>query len=135
MVRKIGIDLGSVNTLVTVPGKGIVINEPSVVAVQSEDNSIAAIGSEAKIMIGRTPEGLVAVRPIKEGVIANYRVTEALIRSVIKRVMGPIRLLRPEVMIAVPVGITSTERRAITEAALNAGAKAAYIVKEPVVAA
>jgi len=135
MVRKIGIDLGTVNTLVTIPGKGIVINEPSVVAVHSEDNKIAAIGNEAKIMIGRTPEGIVAVRPIKEGVIANYRVTEALIRSIIKRVMGSIRLLRPEIMIAVPVGITSTERRAITEAALNAGAKAAYIVKEPVVAA
>ncbi len=135
MVRKIGIDLGTVNTLVTVPGRGIVINEPSVVAVSLDDNRVVAIGEEAKTMIGRTPTEIVAVRPIREGVIANYRVTEALLKSIIRRVSGPLRLLRPEVMIAVPVGITSTERRAVTEAALNAGAKAAYIVKEPVVAA
>lgn len=135
MSTKIGIDLGTANTLVFVPPRGIVINEPSVVAVSLDDNKILAVGSAAKEMIGRTPETIAAVRPIKDGVIADYRVTEAMIRHFIKKVMGRFSFFRPEVMIAVPAGITSTERRAVVEAALKAGAKAAYVVKEPVLAA
>lgn len=134
-VRKIGIDLGTANTLVFVPTKGVVINEPSVVAVAVEDNRILAVGSEARQMIGRTPETIIAYRPLKDGVIADYRVTEAMLRYFIDKTAGRIRLFKPEVMISVPAGITSTERRAVIEAATKAGAKAAYVVKEPVLAA
>src|SRR3989344_7766045 len=133
--RKIGIDLGTVNTLVVVPGKGIIINEPSVVAVSLDDNRVVAVGEDAKQMIGRTPESIAAVRPIQDGVIADYRITEALIRSILKRATGGVHLFRPEVMVAVPAGITSTERRAVIDATVAAGAKAAYIIKEPIVAA
>lgn len=134
-VRKIGIDLGTANTLVFVPGKGVVINEPSVVAVSTEDNRILAVGNEARSMIGRTPETIIAYRPLKDGVIADYRVTEAMLRYFIDKTAGRIRLIKPEVMISVPAGVTSTERRAVIEAATKAGAKAAYVVKEPVLAA
>ena len=134
-IRKIGIDLGTANTLVFVPQKGVVINEPSVVAVSSEDNRILAVGSEAREMIGRTPETIIAYRPLKDGVIADYRVTEAMLRYFIDKTVGRIRLIKPEVMISVPAGVTSTERRAVVEAATKAGAKAAYVVKEPVLAA
>src|SRR5574344_1805945 len=113
--KKLGIDLGTVNTLVFLPGKGIVLNEPSVVAVSEQDNTILAIGSEAKEMVGKTPENIIVYRPMKDGVIADYRVTE--------------------VMLSVPAGITSTERRAVVEAAIRAGARNAYIVKEPILAA
>ncbi|MEK7501176.1 MAG: rod shape-determining protein [Patescibacteria group bacterium] len=135
MSTKIGIDLGTANTLVYVPPKGIVIYEPSVVAVTLDDNRIIAVGTEAKEMIGRTPETIVAVRPIKDGVIADYRITEAMIRHFIKKITGRFSFFRPEVMVAVPAGVTSTERRAVVEATLKAGAKAAYVVKEPVLAA
>src|SRR3989344_6338509 len=108
--RKIGIVLVTVNALVVVPGKGIIINEPSVVAVSLDDNRVVAVGEEAKRMIGRTPESIVAVSPIRDGVIADYRVTEALIRSLLRRAIGGVHLFRPEVMVAVPAGITSTER-------------------------
>lgn len=135
MATKIGIDLGTANTLVYAPPKGIVINEPSVVAVTLDDNRIMAVGSEAKEMIGRTPETIIAVRPVKDGVIADYRITEAMIRHFIKRVTGRLSFFRPEVMVAVPAGITSTERRAVIEATLKAGAKSAYVVKEPILAA
>ncbi len=135
MVRKIGIDLGTVNTLVFIPQKGIVINEPSVVAVSLDDNKVVAVGEDAREMIGRTPESIAAVEPIKEGVIADYRVTEALIRYFIKKAMGKIRILRPEVMVSVPAGITSTEHRAVVEAVMKAGSKAVYVAKEPVLAA
>ncbi len=134
-IRKIGIDLGTANTLVFVPQKGVVINEPSVVAVSSEDNRILAVGNEARSMIGRTPETITAYRPLKDGVIADYRVTEAMLRYFIDKTTGRIRLIKPEVMISVPAGVTSTERRAVIEAATKAGAKAAYVVKEPVLAA
>ena len=134
-VRKIGIDLGTANTLVFVPTKGVVINEPSVVAVSTEDNRILAVGNEAKEMIGRTPETIITYRPLKDGVIADYRVTEAMLRYFIDKSAGRIRLVRPEVMVSVPAGVTSTERRAVVEAATKAGAKAAYVVKEPVLAA
>lgn len=132
---KIGIDLGTANTLVFVPGKGIVLNEPSVVAVSEIDNKILAIGMEAKEMIGKTPEAIVAYRPMKDGVIADYRVTEAMLRYFINKTLGKWALIKPDVMISVPAGVTSTERRAVIEAAVKAGAKNAYVVKEPILAA
>ena len=134
-IRKIGIDLGTANTLVFVPGKGVIINEPSVVAVSLFENKVLAVGNQAKEMLGRTPEGIVASRPLRDGVIADYRVTEAMLRYFIGKVSGRIRLIRPEVMISIPAGITSTERRAVIDAAIKAGAKTAYVVKEPVLAA
>lgn len=134
-VKKVGIDLGTANTLVYVPNKGIVIDEPSVVAVSMDDNSILAVGNEAKKMLGRTPDSIVASRPLKDGVIADYRVTEAMLKYFITKAIGNVRLLRPEVMVSIPAGITSTERRAVIDATLQAGAKAAYVIKEPVAAA
>jgi len=134
-IKKIGIDLGTANTLVFVPKKGIIINEPTVVAVSIEENHILAVGAEAKEMLGRTPDTIVASRPMRDGVIADYRVTEAMIRYFINKTGGRIRLFRPEVMVAVPAGITSTEKRAVIEATIEAGAKAAYLVKEPILAA
>ncbi len=132
---KLGIDLGTANTLVYVPGKGIVLNEPAVVAVSELDNSILAIGLEAKDMIGKTPDSIVAYRPMRDGVIADYRVTEAMLRYFIKKALGKFAFWKPDVMISVPAGVTSTERRAVIEAALKAGAKNAYVVKEPILAA
>lgn len=134
-IKKIGIDLGTTNVLVYVPKKGIVVNEPSVVAISKVDGKVLAVGLEAKDMIGRTPDGIVADRPLKDGVIANYHTTEAMIRYFINKALGGVRLFRPEVMVAVPGGITSTERRAVIDATIAAGARAAYIIKEPVVAA
>lgn len=133
--RKIGIDLGTTTVLVYVPGRGIIINEPSVVAVSLIDKKVLAVGAEAKEMIGRTPDNIVARRPLKDGVIADYKTTEAMLRYFITKAFGGIRFLRPEVMVAVPGGITSTERRAVIDAALASGARAAYIIKETIVAA
>jgi rod shape-determining protein MreB len=133
--KKLGIDLGTANTLVFVPGRGIVLNEPSVVAVSEQDNRILAVGLEAKNMIGRTPDNIIAYRPMKDGVIADYRVTEAMLRYYINKALGRWSLIKPEVMISVPAGVTSTERRAVIEAAIKAGAKNAYVVKEPILAA
>lgn len=133
--KKIGVDLGTANILVYVPGKGVVLNEPSVVAVSEQDNRILAIGEQAKQMIGRTPENIVAHRPLKDGVIADYRMTEAMLKYFISRAMGPFSLFKPDVMVSVPAGVTSTERRAVVEATMKAGAKNAYIVKEPILAA
>ncbi|MFA6227828.1 MAG: rod shape-determining protein [Patescibacteria group bacterium] len=135
MAKKIGIDLGTTNILVYVPKKGVVINEPSVVAISALDRKVIAVGIEAKEMLGRTPDTIIAQRPLRDGVIADYKTTEAMLRYFINKALGGIRLLRPEVMIAVPAGITSTERRAVVDAAIAAGAKAAYIIKEPIVAA
>jgi rod shape-determining protein MreB len=134
-IKRIGIDLGTTYTLIYVPKRGIVINEPSVVAVSVDDQKILAVGNEAKDMIGRTPDTIRAVSPLKDGVIADYRATEAMIRYFINKTLGGLRLFRPEVMVAVPAGISSTERRAVIEATIAAGAKAAYIIKEPVAAA
>lgn len=134
-VTKIGIDLGTANTLVCLPHKGVVINEPTVVAITIEDNKILAVGNEAKEMLGRTPDTIFASRPMKEGVIADYRITQAMLKYFIDKVSGRIRIFRPEVMVAVPAGITSTERRAVIDATIKAGAKAAYVVKEPILAA
>jgi rod shape-determining protein MreB and related proteins len=131
---KVGIDLGTTSVLVHVPGRGVVLNEPSVVAV-SDDNKILAVGNEAKLMIGRTPDNIRAYRPMKDGVIADYRVTEAMLRYFLKKALGNWNILKPEVMISVPAGVSSTEKRAVVEAALKAGAKNAYVVKEPILAA
>lgn len=133
--KKLGIDLGTTSTLVFLPGKGIVLNEPSVVAVSEQDNKILAVGLEAKNMIGKTPDNIIAYRPMKDGVIADYRVTEAMLRYFIDKTLGKWNLFKPEVMISVPAGVTSTERRAVVEAAIKAGAKNAYVVKEPILAA
>ena len=133
--KKLGIDLGTANILVFVPGRGVVLNEPSVVAVSEEDNRILAIGIEAKEMIGRTPENIVAYRPMKDGVIADYRVTEAMLRYYMDKALGKWNFVKPEVLVSVPAGVTSTERRAVIEAAIRAGAKNAYVVKEPILAA
>lgn len=135
LIRKIGIDLGTTNTLVFIPSKGVIINEPSVVAISTYDNAILAVGGEAKEMIGRTPEAIQALRPLKDGVIADYRTTEAMLQYFINKAGGTIRLFKPEIMVSVPAGVTSTERRAVIEAAIKAGAKAAYVVKEPILAA
>ena len=134
-IRKIGIDLGTTYTLVHVPKRGILINEPSVVAISVNDKKILAVGDEAKEMIGRTPDSIVASRPLKDGVIADYKTTEAMLRYFINKALGGIKLFRPEVMVAVPAGITSTERRAVIDATIAAGAKAAYIIKEPIASA
>lgn len=133
--KKLGIDLGTANTLVYLPGHGIVLNEPSVVAVSEQDNQIIAIGNDAKEMIGKTPESIIAYRPMKDGVIADYRVTEAMLKYFIRKALGKLNLFKPDVMVSVPAGITSTERRAVVEAAIRAGAKNAYVVKEPILAA
>lgn len=134
LTPKIGIDLGTTNILVYVPGQGIVLNEPSVVAV-SDDNKVLAVGSEAKMMIGRTPESIRAYRPMRDGVIADYKVTEAMLRYFLRKSMSKYSLFRPDVMVSVPAGVTSTERRAVVEAAVKAGARNAYVVKEPILAA
>ena len=134
-IRKIGIDLGTCNSLVFVPQKGVLLNEPSVVAVDIDENKILAVGKEAKEMIGRTPENIVVYRPLKDGVIADFRVTEAMIKYFISKVKPKFQFLKPELIISVPAGVTSTEKRAVVEAATLAGAKNAYIAKEPVLAA
>jgi rod shape-determining protein MreB and related proteins len=135
MLRRIGVDLGTANILINVPGKGIVIDEPAVAAIDAFDNKIVAFGEEAKKMLGKTTGSIIAARPLKDGVIANFKVTEAMLRYFINRVSGRIRLLRPDVMVAVPVGATSTERRAVIDACVAAGAKKAFLIKEPVAAA
>jgi rod shape-determining protein MreB len=134
LTPKIGIDLGTTSILVFVPGQGIVLNEPSVVAI-SDDNQVLAVGAEAKRMIGRTPDSIRAYRPMKDGVIADYRVTEVMLRYFLKKALGRYNLFKPDVMVSVPAGVTSTERRAVVEATIKAGAKNAYVVKEPILAA
>ena len=134
-IRKLGIDLGTANVLVCAPKKGIILNEPSVVAVSVPENKILAVGLEAKAMVGKTPENIVAYRPIKDGVIADYRVTEAMLSYLINKALGAANIFKPEIIISVPAGITSTEKRSVIHAAYKAGAKGAYVVKEPVLAA
>lgn len=135
MIRRIGVDLGTTNILIFVPKRGIVIDEPAVAAIDAYDNKIVAFGEEAKKMLGKTPDSIIAARPLKDGVIASFRITEAMLRYFINRISGRLRLLRPDIMVAVPVGATSTERRAVTDACIAAGAKNAYIIKEPIAAA
>ncbi|MBM3256684.1 MAG: rod shape-determining protein MreB, partial [Candidatus Moranbacteria bacterium] len=133
--RRIGIDLGTSNTIVTVPKRGIVTSEPSVVAISLDENKILAVGQAAKEMLGKTPDMIRAACPLKDGVIADFRVTEALLFYFIQKAGGMLRIFRPETLISIPAGITSTERRAVIDAALEAGAKTAYLVKKPVLAA
>lgn len=133
--RHIGIDLGTANSLVYVRGKGIVLNEPTVVAVTADDNRVIAVGSEAKEMLGRTPVNIVASRPMREGVVADYTVTEAILRYFIDKVSGGIRLFKPEVLVCAPAGVTSVEKRAVLDATLAAGARTAYLMDEALAAA
>jgi len=135
MIQKVGIDLGTANSVVYLAGSGIVLAEPTVVAVTVEDNRVVAVGNEAKEMLGRTPENIVASKPMRDGVIADYRITEAMLKYFIQKSLGRFQLIRPEVLVTVPSGSSSTERRAVIDATINAGARAAYIVKEPVLAA
>src|SRR5580704_2443339 len=132
--RDMAVDLGTANTLVYVRGRGIVLNEPSVVAIDVKDGKPLAVGAEAKRMIGRTPSNIQAVRPLKDGVIADFEICEKMLRYFVQRVQTR-RFARPRVIICVPSGITGVERRAVMEAALNAGARKAYIIDEPMAAA
>ncbi len=133
--NKLAIDLGTCNSLVFAPGKGIVLNEPSVVAVSKPENKIMAVGAEAKLMVGRTPDNIIVYRPMKDGVIADYKVTEAMLRHFINRSKSKFNFFKPELLISIPVGASSTERRAVIEAAKAAGAKEAFVAKEPILAA
>jgi len=133
--RRVAIDLGTTNTVVMVPRLGIVAQEPSVVAIQADNESIMAIGNEAKEMLGRTPDSIIAAHPLKDGVIANYKITESMISYYLTKIYGRLRIIRPDVMVAVPAGVTSTERRAVIDATTSAGARQAYLIKEPIAAA
>jgi rod shape-determining protein MreB len=133
--RQIGIDLGTVNVLAYVSGRGIVLQEPSVVAISTRDNKIVAVGQEARDMLGRTPESIEVARPMRDGVIADYVVTEAMLRYFIRKLIGRNPLWRPRVMISTPKGVTSVESRAVHDAAMQAGAKEAYLIPEPLAAA
>jgi rod shape-determining protein MreB len=133
--KKIAIDLGTANSLVYVLGKGIVLNEPTVVAVSEDDGKVVAVGNDAREMLGKTPEGISACRPLRDGVIADYAVTEAMLKYFINKAIGGSRLFRPDVMVSVPAGVTSVEARAVLDAAYSAGAKSAYLIPEPLAAA
>ncbi|PDV98711.1 rod shape-determining protein [Candidatus Chloroploca asiatica] len=135
MARKIGIDLGTANVLVYVKGKGIVLSEPSVVALSTRDGRVRAVGAEALAMLGREPESIEVVRPMRNGVIADYVVTEAMLKYFIMRAAGRFRVAKPEVMICIPAGVTSVEMRAVRDAALEAGAGRAFLIREPLAAA
>ena len=135
MATDIGIDLGTTNILIYVSGKGIVIREPSVVALERETNRILAVGEEARQMIGRTPGNIVAIRPLKDGVIADYDVTETMLKYFIEKVSPRPRLFRPRVVVCVPSGVTSVEKRAVLEAVMQAGAKRTHLIEEPMAAA
>lgn len=133
--KRIGIDLGTANTLVYLAGEGIVLNEPTVVAVTAEEDRVVAVGKEAKEMLGRTPGNIVALRPLKDGVIANYTITEAMLRYFIDKACGTSRFFKPEVMVCIPSGVTQVERRAVLDATMAAGARVAYLIDEPLAAA
>src|SRR5579863_1040196 len=133
--KRIGIDLGTANTLVYLAGEGIVLNEPTVVAVTAEENRVVAVGKEAKEMLGRTPGNVIALRPLRDGVIADYTITEAMLSYFIDKVCGKRHFIKPEVMVCVPSGVTQVERRAVLDATMSAGAKIAYLIDEPLAAA
>ena len=135
ITRKLGIDLGTTNTLVFVPGKGLMINEPTVVALSKPGNTVMAVGLEAKEMVGRTPGDIVTYRPLKDGVIAEYYTTKIMLEYFISKAVGRFNIFKPEVVISVSAGITSTEKRAVMNAAREAGAKEVYLVREPLLAA
>ena len=134
-MRKIGIDLGTANVLVYVKGRGIVLSEPSVVALSTKDNRVKAVGADALAMLGREPESIEVVRPMRNGVIADYDITEAMLRYFIKKASSPFSMSKPEVMICIPAGVTTVEMRAVKEAAISAGARYAYLIREPLAAA
>jgi len=133
--KHLGIDLGTVNVLVHVQGQGIVLQEPSVVAISADEYRIMAVGEEAKAMLGRTPESIEVLRPMRDGVIADYRVTQRMLEYFIHKAAGRFRLLKPRVMISTPYGVTSVEHRAVREAALEAGAGRAHLIPEPLAGA
>lgn len=133
--KRIGIDLGTANTLVYLAGEGIVLNEPTVVAVTAEEDRVVAVGREAKEMLGRTPGNIVALRPLRDGVIANYTITEAMLSYFIDKACGKSRFFKPEVMVCIPAGVTQVERRAVLDATMSAGARVAYLIDEPLAAA
>ena len=130
-----GIDLGTANTLVHAKGKGIIIREPSVVAVDRENKEVLAIGAEAKQMIGRTPGHIVAIRPMKDGVIADFDITQSMLKYFIKKAIGKHSLVRPRIVVGVPSGVTEVEKRAVIDATVQAGAREAYLIEEPMAAA
>lgn len=133
--KRIGIDLGTANSLVWLSGEGVVLNEPTVVAVTADDSRVVAVGNEAKEMLGRTPGNIVATRPMRDGVIADYKITEAMLAYFIDKTVGKNRFFKPEVMICVPTGCTQVERRAVMDATLSAGAKTVYLIEEPLASA
>ncbi|MBW7953279.1 MAG: rod shape-determining protein [Candidatus Dojkabacteria bacterium] len=133
--KKVAIDLGTANSLVAVQGRGVVVSEPTVVAISLDDKQVLAIGEEAKEMLGKVPGNIVARRPIRQGVIASYKLTEALISNLLNKALGRTRFFKPEVMISVPAGVTSVEERAVIEAAASAGAGKIYLIPEPIAAA
>lgn len=133
--KRLGIDLGTANSLVYLVGEGVVLNEPTVVAVTVDDGAVVAVGNEAKQMLGRTPGNITASRPMRDGVIADYEVTESMLRYFMDRACGNSRFFKPEVMICVPAGVTQVERRAVLDATLSAGARVAYLIDEPLAAA
>lgn len=135
ILKRLGIDLGTTNFLVYVPNKGIVINEPCVVALDASSNKVMAIGAEAKEMLGRTPDSIIAAHPLKDGVISNFQITKSMLRYFINKLGGRVRIFKPEIMVAIPAGVTSTEKRAVVDACIAAGAKNAYVIKEPIAAA
>jgi rod shape-determining protein MreB len=133
--KQLGVDLGTVNVLVCVQGQGIVLQEPSVVAISSDEYKIVAVGEEAKAMLGRTPDAIEVIRPMRDGVVADYRVTQRMLEYFIKKACGGFRLFKPRVMVSVPYGVTSVEKRAVREAALDAGAGRAHLIPEPLAGA
>ncbi len=133
--KKIAIDLGTANSLVYVVGKGVVLNEPTVVAVTEDDGRVVAVGNDARDMLGKTPEGITASRPLRDGVIADYAVTEAMLKYFINKAIGASRIFKPDVIVSVPAGVTSVEARAVLDAAYSAGARFAYLIPEPLAAA
>ncbi len=135
LAKQIGIDLGTANVLVYVRGKGIVLQEPSVVAISNVDNRIEEVGSAARAMLGRTPSSITVIRPMRDGVIANYHTTLAMLTHFIRKVTGPFNVIKPEVMVCIPSGITSVERRAVHDATIHAGARQAWLIEEPLAAA
>jgi rod shape-determining protein MreB len=135
MAKRVGIDLGTANTLVYLAGEGVVLNEPTVVAVRADDNKVVAVGQDAKEMLGRTPGNIVASRPLRDGVIADYGITQEMLSYFIDKVCGRSRFIKPEVMVCIPSGVTQVEKRAVLDAAMAAGARSVYLIEEPLAAA